>query len=184
MSDLELIERLCLSAVLGAVLGFEREWRQKNAGLKTNILIALGSTLFTLMSIDLSASAGGDATRIASQIVTGIGFLGAGAIIRTGATIRGLTTAAMIWVNASIGVAVGGGEYRLAIIATGVTLVVLLVMTPLEKWMDRKLKNRPAGEEAEDAAPPAAGPTAVGPSGVAFEPAPESSDDRPPSRRR
>lgn len=150
MSDIELIERLCLAALLGAVLGFEREWRQKNAGLKTNILIAMGSALFTLMSIDLSASAGGDATRIAAQIVTGIGFLGAGAIMQTGAGIRGLTTAAMIWVNAAIGVACGGGEYRLAIIATIVTLVVLLVMTPIEKVLDRHLKNRNGADDDDD----------------------------------
>jgi putative Mg2+ transporter-C (MgtC) family protein len=138
MSDLELIERLCLSALLGAALGFEREWRQKFAGLRTNILIAVGSTLFTVMSIDLSAAAGGDATRIAAQIVTGIGFLGAGAIMRTGSGVRGLTTAAMIWVNAAIGVAVGGGEYRVAIIATIVTLVVLVLLSPVERWIDRK----------------------------------------------
>lgn len=160
MSDIELIERLCLAALLGAILGFEREWRQKNAGLKTNILIAMGSALFTLMSIDLSVSAGGDATRVASQIVTGIGFLGAGAIMRTGAGIRGLTTAAMIWVNAAIGVACGGGEFRLAIIATGVTLAVLLVMTPLEKVLDRHLKNRKANGDEEDA--PEAEPSQVG----------------------
>ena len=138
MSDLELIERLCLAAALGAVLGLEREWRQKYAGLRTNILIAIGAALFTVMSIDLSASAGGDPTRIASQIVTGIGFLGAGAIMRTGVGIRGLTTASMIWVNAAIGVAVGGGEYRLAVIATGVTLIVLVVLTPVERWIERR----------------------------------------------
>ena len=150
MSDFELIERLLLAAALGSVLGFEREWRQKNAGLKTNTLIAMGSALFTLMSIDLSASSGGDATRVASQIVTGIGFLGAGAIIRTQDGIRGLTTAAMIWVNAAIGVAVGGGEYRLAIIATGVTLVVLTVMAPLEKFLDRR-KNGGGDSHDDDA---------------------------------
>lgn len=172
MSDLELIERLCLAALLGAILGFEREWRQKNAGLKTNILIAMGSALFTLMSIDLSASAGGDATRVAAQIVTGIGFLGAGAIMRTGAGIRGLTTAAMIWVNAAIGVAVGGGEYRLAIIATTVTIVVLLVMTPLEKFMDRRLNNRPKNDDDDD-------PTAVGPSEGASAPAVEATGGQP-----
>lgn len=142
MSDLELIQRLCLSAALGAALGFEREWRQKYAGLRTNILIAIGSTLFTVMSIDLSAAAGGDATRIAAQIVTGIGFLGAGAIMRTGSGIRGLTTAAMIWVNAAIGVAVGGGEYHVAIIATGVTLLVLVALNPVEQWMDRQTPRR------------------------------------------
>lgn len=149
MSDWELVQRLCLSAGLGAVLGFEREWRQKYAGLRTNILIAIGSTLFTLMSIDLSVSAGGDPTRVAAQIVTGIGFLGAGAIMRTGGSVRGLTTAAMIWVNAAIGVAVGGGEYHVAIIATIVTLVVLTTLNPIERWIDRKTPQRPESE-AED----------------------------------
>jgi putative Mg2+ transporter-C (MgtC) family protein len=138
MSDWELIQRLCLAALLGAALGFEREWHQKFAGLRTNILIAIGSTLFTVMSIDLAASAGGDRTRIAAQIVTGIGFLGAGAIMRTGSGIRGLTTAAMIWVNAAIGVAVGGGEYHVAIITTGVTLFVLILLNPVERWIDRR----------------------------------------------
>ncbi|HJR58503.1 MAG TPA: MgtC/SapB family protein [Vicinamibacterales bacterium] len=159
MDDFELIKRLCLSAALGAVLGFEREWRQKYAGLRTNILIALGSTLFTLMSIDLSVSSGGDPTRVAAQIVTGIGFLGAGAIMRTGGGVRGLTTAAMIWVNAAIGVAVGGGEYRLALIATAVTVLVLVLLNPVENWIDRTF-SRPkdraaAGEPSEGGAAPA-----------------------------
>src|ERR671913_2598451 len=139
MSDLELVERLLLSAFLGATLGLEREFRQKYAGLRTNILIAIGSTLFTVMSIDLSwGSGGGDPTRVAAQIVTGIGFLGAGAIMRTGADVRGLTTAATIWVNAAIGVAVGGGEYKLALIATGVTLLVLVLLNPVEGWLERR----------------------------------------------
>ena len=172
MSDIEFLERLLLAAGLGAVLGFEREWRQKNAGLKTNILIAVGSALFTVMSIDLSASAGGDPTRIAAQIVTGIGFLGAGAIMRTGAGIRGLTTAAMIWVNAAIGVACGGGEFRLAIIATVVTVGVLLVMTPLERALDRHLKNRPIDDDA---------PTAGGPSAARGGPSTAAPGDLPPS---
>ena len=137
MDDLETVKRLCLSALLGGALGLEREWKQKSAGLRTNVLIAMGATLFTVMSIDLSASSGGDATRIAAQIVTGIGFLGAGAIMRTGGSIRGLTTAAMIWVNAAVGVAVGGGEYRVALIATAVTLVVLLTLNPVERIIDR-----------------------------------------------
>jgi putative Mg2+ transporter-C (MgtC) family protein len=150
MSDLELVERLCLAAALGAVLGFEREWRQKYAGLRTNILIAIGSALFTMMSIDMSASAGGDPTRVAAQIVTGIGFLGAGAIMRTGSGIRGLTTAAMIWVNAAIGMAVGGGEYHVAVIATLVTLVVLVTLNPVERWIDRVT---PQSKEAEASDP-------------------------------
>jgi putative Mg2+ transporter-C (MgtC) family protein len=171
MSDLELIERLCLAAALGAVLGLEREWRQKYAGLRTNILIAIGAALFTVMSIDLSASAGGDPTRVASQIVTGIGFLGAGAIMRTGVGIRGLTTASMIWVNAAIGVAVGGGEYRLAVIATGVTLLVLVVLTPVERWIERRTPAEPA------AAPPPAG-AARSVESPAGQPLPTQEDER------
>jgi putative Mg2+ transporter-C (MgtC) family protein len=150
MSDVDLIKRLLLAAVLGAALGFEREWRQKFAGLRTNILIAIGSTLFTVMSIELSADAGGDATRIAAQIVTGIGFLGAGAIMRTGGGVRGLTTAAMIWVNAAIGVAVGGGEYHVAIIATVVTLIVTVLLNPVERWIDRKTPEKANSGRATD----------------------------------
>lgn len=138
MDDLELVKRLCLSALLGGALGFEREWRQKAAGLRTNILIAMGATLFTVMSIDVSTGSGGDSTRIASGIVTGIGFLGAGAIMRTGAGVKGLTTAAMIWVNAAVGVAVGGGEYRVATIATIVALVVLVLLDPVERALARR----------------------------------------------
>lgn len=139
LSDLELTKRLLLAALLGALIGFEREYRHKAAGLRTNILIAVGSALFTVMSIDLVAGRTGDPSRVASQIVTGIGFLGAGAIIRTGGDIQGLTTAATVWANAAIAVAVGGGEYHLAVIGTAVTLAVLLVLYPLERW----LENRP-----------------------------------------
>ena len=137
LSDTELIQRLLLAAVLGGILGFEREMRQKSAGLRTNMLIAIGSALFTLMSYELAADGSGDPGRIAAQIVTGIGFLGAGAIMRTDAGIHGLTTAATIWVNAAVGVAAGGGEYHLAFIATAVTLGVLLILQPLERILDR-----------------------------------------------
>jgi putative Mg2+ transporter-C (MgtC) family protein len=129
--DVELIRRLLTAALLGAVLGFEREVRHKSAGLRTNILIAVGAALFTLMSVEL-AGPSGDQARIAAQIVTGIGFLGAGAIMRTDSGIHGLTTAATVWVNAAVGVAVGGGSYHLAFIATGVTIAALLVLQPLE----------------------------------------------------
>jgi putative Mg2+ transporter-C (MgtC) family protein len=135
--DVELVQRLLLAAALGAALGIERELRQKSAGLRTNILIAVGSALFTIMSIELAHEAGTDPTRIAAQIVTGIGFLGAGAIMRTGGGVQGLTTAATVWVNAAVGVAAGGGRYHLALIATGVTLSVLLVLAPIEHVIER-----------------------------------------------
>ena len=96
LSDTELIRRLLLAALLGGVLSFEREIRQKSAGLRTNILIAIGSALFTLMSYELAEASGGDPSRVAAQIVTGIGFLGAGAIMRTRSGVQGLTTASTV----------------------------------------------------------------------------------------
>jgi putative Mg2+ transporter-C (MgtC) family protein len=140
IADLELIRRLVTAALLGAALGFERELRQKDAGLRTNILIAVGSALFTLMSIELSGPSG-DPARIAAQIVTGIGFLGAGAIMRTDSGIQGLTTAATVWVNAAVGVAAGGGKYHLAFIATGITLAALLVLQPIERLISRRFAS-------------------------------------------
>lgn len=175
MTDLELIERLCLSAFLGGLLGLEREWRNKSAGLRTNILIAMGSTLFTMLSVDLSKSSGGDATRIAAQIVTGIGFLGAGAIMRTGVDVQGLTTAATIWVNAAVGVAVGGGEYRIAIVSVGVALVALVLLGPVERFIDRRRPAPKTGVVATDAAPSAAASAA---------PAQAAPDDPPRSTPR
>ncbi len=151
LSDWELTQRLLLAAIFGAALGVEREWRNKEAGLRTNILIAIGSALFTLMSIELTDAKTGDTSRVAAQIVTGIGFLGAGAIMRTNGGIQGLTTAATIWVNAAIGVAAGGGEYHLAFIATAVTLVVLLVLQPIEKYLDHRRTLLSADKPATDA---------------------------------
>lgn len=141
--------RLALAAGLGALIGVEREWSQKSAGLRTNTLIALGSALFTLMSVELSPGVGADPARIASQIVTGVGFLGGGAILRTAGSIKGLTTAAIIWVNAAIGMAAGGGRYRVAIYGTLATLVVLQGLLPVERAMERRTERRelPPGAE-------------------------------------
>lgn len=135
-----LVGRMLLAGALGGIIGIERELRNKAAGLRTNILIAMGSALFTLMSIEM-ARGGADPTRIAAQIVTGIGFLGGGAILREGATVRGLTTAATIWMNAAIGVAAGGGRYQLAIVATVTTLVTLTLLMPVDRWLDAREKN-------------------------------------------
>jgi len=129
----ELLGRLALAAALGAVLGFERELREREAGLRTHLLVSLGSALFTIVSAygfrEFLTSSGNvvsfDPTRIAAQIVTGIGFLGAGAIIRQGLSIKGLTTAATLWVVAAIGLASGAGYYSAAVITTAVALVAL-----------------------------------------------------------
>ena len=180
--DLELIRRLLTAAVLGAVLGFEREVRQKSAGLRTNILIAVGSALFTLMSLEL-AGPGGDPGRVAAQIVTGVGFLGAGAIMRTDSGIHGLTTAATVWVNAAVGVAAGGGSYHLAFIATAVTVVALLVLHPLENVIASSIqptRRRQGSEQQAVALSPPAAPCAAC---AAARAAPPGGRPRPMRRR-
>ncbi len=127
------LARLAVAAGLGGAIGFERELREREAGLRTHILVCVGSALFTIVSaygFEGFLNSGeqvvrADPTRIAAQIVTGIGFLGAGAIIRQGISVRGLTTAATLWVSAAIGIAAGAGYYSGAVLATAVTLVAL-----------------------------------------------------------
>jgi putative Mg2+ transporter-C (MgtC) family protein len=145
------VGRLLVAALLGGLIGAEREYRQKSAGLRTNTLIALGSALFTMVSLTLVEGTAEAPSRVAAQIVTGVGFLGAGAILRTQRDITGLTTAATIWVNAAIGMAVGAGEYRLGVVATIVTLVVLSVMAPLDALFERRWPKDPAGRDGPDA---------------------------------
>ncbi len=137
MLPVDLVKRLLLAAALGAAIGLEREYRRKPAGLRTNILIALGSALFTTMSLEIGTAVGAP-DRIAAQIVTGIGFLGAGAILRSGKSVHGMTTAATIWVNAAVGMAAGAGAYAIATVATLLTLVVLAVLEPLELYFERR----------------------------------------------
>jgi putative Mg2+ transporter-C (MgtC) family protein len=129
----EALLRLALAATLGGLIGVERELRERQAGLRTHLLVALGSGLFTIVGaygfhefLDSGASVvRTDPTRIAAQIVTGIGFLGAGAIIRQGLSVRGLTTAATLWVVAAVGMAAGAGYYSVAVITTGLVLIAL-----------------------------------------------------------
>jgi putative Mg2+ transporter-C (MgtC) family protein len=132
----EVLLRLALAAVLGAAIGLERELREREAGLRTHLLVSVGSALFTIVSaygfreflVNGGAVVRADPTRIAAQIVTGIGFLGAGAIIRQGLSVRGLTTAATLWVVAAIGMAAGAGYYSAAAITT---VLVILSLWPL-----------------------------------------------------
>src|SRR5947209_4358107 len=134
MFDVHVMLRLLLAAGLGAVIGIEREYRQKPAGLRTNMLIAIGAALFTVVSMSLGRTSGGVPDRIAAQIVSGVGFLGGGAILRSRMSIHGMTTAATIWVNAAIGMAAGAGEFAIATTATALTLVVLVVLPPIEEY--------------------------------------------------
>jgi putative Mg2+ transporter-C (MgtC) family protein len=143
MAPYDLVLRLLLAAGLGAAIGLEREFRRKPAGLRTNILIALGSALFTVMSIEFSGT-GGTPDRIAAQIVTGVGFLGAGAIMRDRGTVHGMTTATTIWVNAAVGTAAGAGAFAMASVATLITLVVLAALQPIEDYFERRGPKNPS----------------------------------------
>ena len=140
LSTSQILVRLLLAAGIGATLGFEREVRRKSAGFRTNILIAVGACIFTMVGMSFPS---GDPARVTAQIVTGIGFLGAGAIMHSGNTVHGMTTAAMIWVNAALGAAVGLGHYRLALIGGALTLAVLLILAPLERTIERNLPPPP-----------------------------------------
>lgn len=138
MTNLEMIARVALAAVLGAVLGTEREIQQKTAGLRTHTLVAAGSALFAVAGASFAAhSTIADPTRIAAQIVTGIGFIGAGGMIRSGFTITGITTAATLWFAAALGVAAGFGLYVLAPAALVVALASMIGFAPVRKYMRR-----------------------------------------------
>lgn len=147
LSDFESVERLLVATALGAVLGLEREARGQAAGLRTHLLVALGSCLFTVasvLSVELappSAAARADLTRIASQVVVGIGFLGGGAILRHDTSVRGLTTAANLWLTASIGLAAGLGLFIEAVATTALALLVLAGLRPVERAI-RRLRVR------------------------------------------
>lgn len=137
---LSVLAKLLLATLLGGAIGVEREYAGKPAGLRTNILICVGAALFTQLSIDI-AQVGfspdghpfGDTTRIAAQIVSGIGFLGAGAILHSQGAVVGLTTAATIWVVAAIGAAVGSGAYVDALGTTALIMLVLVGLRPMER---------------------------------------------------
>jgi putative Mg2+ transporter-C (MgtC) family protein len=136
LTEFDIVFRLVLGFIAGAVIGFERSSRRQVAGLRTHILIALGATLLMLLSIWLPQTfmdRDGDPGRIAAQVVSGIGFLGAGAIIRLGNNVRGLTTAASLWFVAAVGLAIGGGMFIAAAAAEVLSLVTLILLGMLEK---------------------------------------------------
>ena len=124
---------IVLAVVLGGTIGLERQVSGKAAGLRTNILISLGAAVFTIISRQMALQYNDSVARIAAQIVTGVGFIGAGAIIQDRGGVHGLTTAATIWLVASIGMACGAHFYRLAVLTTIVAIVVLIGLAKLEK---------------------------------------------------
>lgn len=152
--------RLVLAAVLGAAVGLERELAGKPAGLRTTLLICVGAALFTELSLDLAllATGGGDAlradpARLAAQIIPGIGFIGAGAILHGRGRVTGLTTAATLWVITAIGIAVGAGAYVEALGATILVLFTLLLLRKAERFLENRISHRryTASVDAADA---------------------------------
>ena len=139
ISNNEVILRLLLAALLGAIIGFEREYDNQPAGLRTNMILVMGATLAMILSIQISQQFAafeirGDPARLAAQVISGIGFLGAGAILHTGVNIRGLTTAASMWTMAVVGLAVGSGHY---FEGGSVTLVLFIVLSIVNRWENK-----------------------------------------------
>jgi putative Mg2+ transporter-C (MgtC) family protein len=125
--------QVSISFMIGAILGIEREFRSKPAGFRTMILICVGSCLYTILSQQLGSASSTD--RVASNIVTGIGFIGAGVIFKEGISVNGLTTAALIWVTAALGMAVGYKSYPIAIVVTIIVVVVLFILEPVQRYI-------------------------------------------------
>lgn len=138
--QLELVFRLTMGLLLGAIIGFERELHRQPAGFRTHTLVALGAALFTVISAYAFSGDSVDPTRIAAQIVTGIGFIGAGTILQHRGSIRGLTTAASLWAVAAIGMAAGAGMLVVAVIGTILALAVLSLLDRFEAFASRRLR--------------------------------------------
>ncbi len=143
-STQDIVVRLALSLAAGGIIGLERQWQQKPAGLRTHMMVGLGAAAFTLIALELHAAiveAGSDVSRVdplrfLQGLVGGIGFLGAGTIIRDRDSVHGLTTAASIWVAGALGAACGGGHYVIAGVTAGLALLILLVLGAVEHRMD------------------------------------------------
>ena len=147
IADADILIRILFSIVLGSIIGLERELTNKAAGLRTQILVCLGSCLFTILSIYGFSTAVtlyplGDPSRVAAQIITGIGFIGAGTVLRQGLTVTGLTTASTLWIVAAIGMACGCGQISIAVVTTLISVGVLVLIRFFElKLMPRNMKH-------------------------------------------
>lgn len=135
MDTLDMAIKLCIAVLIGGIIGAEREYHNKSAGLRTMMLICLGSTLFTMFSMEIGAHTSPD--RIASNIVTGIGFVGGGVIFMGGTGINGVTTAATIWTTAALGMGVGAGHQYIALAGCCILIAILYAFKAIEEWIDR-----------------------------------------------
>src|SRR6516225_4838382 len=136
MTLLETVLRLGLAVVLGSAIGFERQWNQKMAGLRTNALVALGSCGFVVYSAMIGK---GDPTRVAAQVVSGIGFLGAGVILREGVNVHGLNTAATLWCSAMVGTFAGAGYWWPSVAAAALVIATNLLLRPLVRQLNSRV---------------------------------------------
>jgi putative Mg2+ transporter-C (MgtC) family protein len=132
--------RLLTALAAGILIGFERQWHHKSAGLRTNTLVAIGSALYVLLSIQLTQEKG-DVTRIIGQVVTGIGFLGAGIIFKEGINVYGLTTAATVWCSSAIGCLAAAGYFIETLIGTFIIILINSLLIPLDIWLSERNKN-------------------------------------------
>ncbi len=155
-TQLELTARLVVALVLGAVIGWERELQRMPAGFRTHALVSLGAAIFTVVGAYAFGGSNSDPTRVAAQIVSGIGFLGGGAILHYGGTVRGLTTAASLWAVAAVGMAAGAGLLIMATISSVLIIIALEVFQRLERVAKRRLNiptgraPAPTNDEAEE----------------------------------
>ena len=149
-TQLQLALRLAAALGLGAIVGLERELRRQPAGFRTHALVSLGAAIFTVVSAYAFSGIGSDPTRIAAQIVSGLGFIGAGTIIQSRGGVRGLTTAASLWAVAGIGMASGAGLYGVALSGTALMLVVLWLFDRVEHWARVRIGLPEADETEED----------------------------------
>lgn len=147
IENADILLRIIFSIILGSIIGLERELTNKSAGLRTQIMVCLGSCLFTILSIYGFSTAVtlyplGDPSRVAAQIITGIGFIGAGTVLRQGLTVTGLTTASTLWIVAAIGMACGCGKLNIAVVSTILAVAILVLIRILEmKIMPKNLKH-------------------------------------------
>lgn len=151
MTYMDFILRLLAALGAGFLIGIEREWQNKPAGLRTNTLVATGSALFVLLSVRINENYGdvNDMTRIVGQVVTGIGFLGAGIIFKQGSDIKGLTTAATIWCSAAVGCFAGSGLFVETLIGVVSIITINMLLMPADRWLSEKASQKEEEENEE-----------------------------------
>ncbi len=142
MHLLEFSARIFTALLCGLAIGFERQFHHKNAGIRTNGLVALGAAIYVLLSFEITQSSGGDVTRIVGQVVTGIGFLCAGVIFHQGINVQGLTTAATVWCSSAIGCMAAAGFYAESFLCTAIVISVNAILKIADDWVDRKNQDK------------------------------------------